>query len=329
MDNLLNNKKHGKALPAHAAMFLACAIWGLMSPLAKDAMRNGIDGVSLVSFRVFGGMVLFWLTSWIAVLKNNHGEKTSESAPRENKPSRHDTILLCAASIFGLVLNQCCFTIGLSFTSPSNASIITTSMPVFAMILSFLILKEPVTVKKVGGVVVGCAGALLLILSSAAANSVLVGNIRGDLMCLGAQLSYALYLTLFNRIIKKYSAVTVNKWMFLTATLLMCPFTFRHVASLPWHTIALSTWLEVIYVVVFGTYTGYILVVWAQRILRPTVVSVYNYVQPVVAVAVGFAMGLSTFTTMQGIAVILVFVGVSLVTKSKSKRDIENDKKIS
>lgn len=97
MDNLLNNKKHGKALPAHAAMFLACAIWGLMSPLAKDAMRNGIDGVSLVSFRVFGGMVLFWLTSWIAVLKNNHGEKTSESAPR--RINRHVMTQYCCVQL--------------------------------------------------------------------------------------------------------------------------------------------------------------------------------------------------------------------------------------
>ena len=75
------------------------------------------------------------------------------------------------------------------------------------------------------------------------------------------------------------------------------------------------------YVVVFGTFVSYLLSVVAQRVLRPTVVSVYNYVQPIVSVIVSVAVGLSVFTLPQGVAVILVFSGVWLVIKSKSKRD--------
>ena len=77
------------------------------------------------------------------------------------------------------------------------------------------------------------------------------------------------------------------------------------------------------YVVVFGTFVSYLLSVVAQRVLRPTVVSVYNYVQPIVSVIVSVAVGLSVFTLPQGVAVILVFSGVWLVIKSKSKRDEE------
>ena len=50
-------------LQAHAAMFLACLFWGLMAPLGKDAMSHGIDGITMVSFRVAGGAALFWLAS--------------------------------------------------------------------------------------------------------------------------------------------------------------------------------------------------------------------------------------------------------------------------
>ena len=46
-----------KALIAHLAMFGACAGWGLMAPVGKDAMTHGFDGISMVTFRVVGGQV--------------------------------------------------------------------------------------------------------------------------------------------------------------------------------------------------------------------------------------------------------------------------------
>ena len=194
-------------------------------------------------------------------------------------------------------------------------------MPIFAMVLSFFILKEPITWKKAMGVAIGCCGALILILSSASAGNAKVGDIRGDLMCFAAQFSFALYLALFNPVIRKYNVFTVNKWMFTWASLFVLPFTGWHVSQLPWASFTVATWLEVGYVVVFGTFLSYLLSVVAQRVLRPTVVSVYNYVQPIVSVIVSVAVGLSVFTLPQGVAVLLVFSGVWLVIKSKSKRD--------
>ena len=199
-------------------------------------------------------------------------------------------------------------------------------MPIFAMVLSFLILKEPITLQKALGVFIGCCGAIILIITSAAAVSSKVGDIRGDLMCLGAQLSFAIYLALFNNLIKKYSVFTVNKWMFLWATLMVLPFTGSHLIDINWAVIPIKTWWEAGYVVIFGTYMGYILTMVGQHSLRPTVVSIYNYVQPIVSVTVSILTGIGVFTLMQGIAVILVFSGVWLVIKSKSKRDLETKK---
>ena len=305
-------KGNNQPLYAHLSMFMACAIWGLMSPIGKDAMTHGLDGIDMVSFRVAGGALLFWITSLFL--------------PKEHVPLR-DKLTFAGAAVFGLVCNQCCFTIGLSITSPVNASIVTTSMPIFAMLLSFLILHEPITWKKAGGVAIGCCGAVTLIMTSLAATDSKVGDMRGDLLVLGAQLSYALFLSLFNRFIKKYSIFTVNKWMFLWATIIVWPFTGRHVAQTDWANVSTLTWMETAYVVVFGTYVGYILIVNAQKVLRPTVVAIYNYVQPLVAVSVSLAMGIGVVKWSQGLAVVLVFTGVWMVTKSKSRRDIIEERK--
>lgn len=303
--------KKSKALVAHLAMFGACAGWGLMSPVGKDAMLHGFDGITMVSFRVAGACLLFWIASLFA--------------PKEQVPWR-DRLMFIGAALTGLLFNQCCFTIGLSITSPINASIVTTSMPIFAMILAALILREPITGKKALGVLMGCNGALILILSSAAHADARVGDIRGDLLCLFAQFSFALYLSLFNPLIKRYNVFTVNKYMFSWATLMLLPLSSYHVYGVISQPIPLLTWIEVGYVVVCGTFFCYILTMIGQRTLRPTVVSVYNYVQPIVAVAASLIMGISTMKLTHVLAVVLVFSGVWLVVKSKSRKDIEEER---
>ncbi len=288
-------------------MLCAGTCWGLMAPIGKDAMLNGIDGIDLVSFRVLGGALLFWLTSLFT--------------KKEHVPVK-DILLLGCAGLFALVFNQCSYTIGLNLTSPSNSSIMTTSMPIFAMVLSFFILKEPITWQKAGGVLLGCAGAVIIITTSATAGNAKVGNIWGDLLCMSAQLSFALYLSLFKPLIQKYSLFTVNKWMFTWATLLIWPFTLGHVSSIDFASVPMSTWWETGFVVFFGTYISYICMMVGQQTLRPTVVSVYNYMQPLVSVSVSVAAGLAVFKTSQALAAILVFSGVWFVVKSKSRHDM-------
>ena len=297
----MDNKK---PLFAHLCMFFACSFWGLMAPLGKDAMTHGLTGMDMVTFRVAGAAVLFWVAS--IFVKKEH-------------PPVKDILLLGLAGMFGLVFNQCCYTIGLSITSPINSSIVTTSMPIFAMLLSALILKEPITGKKAGGVFMGFSGALLLILTSATADNSKVGDLRGDLLCMFAQLSFAFYLSMFNKLIKRYSVFTVNKWMFTFAALVITPFTFSHVSSIAFSEITVKTWLETMFVVVVCTFVCYILTMQAQQVLRPTVVSVYNYVQPAVAVIVSVFSGLGVFKLTHALAVVLVFFGVRFVTKSRKR----------
>ena len=304
----MDNKK--QPLIAHLCMLCAGTCWGLMAPIGKDAMLNGIDGIDLVSFRVLGGALLFWLTS--------------QFTKKEHVPVK-DILLLGCAGLFALVFNQCSYTIGLNLTSPSNSSIMTTSMPIFAMVLSFFILKEPITWQKAGGVLLGCAGAVIIITTSATAGNAKVGNIWGDLLCMSAQLSFALYLSLFKPLVQKYSLFTVNKWMFTWATLIIWPFTLGHVSSIDFASVPMSTWWETGFVVFFGTYISYICMMVGQQTLRPTVVSVYNYMQPLVSVSVSVAASLAVFKTSQALAAILVFSGVWFVVKSKSKHDMSKD----
>jgi drug/metabolite transporter (DMT)-like permease len=105
---------------------------------------------------------------------------------------------------------------------------------------------------------------------------------------------------------------------------MLLPFTFGEACQTLSASLTVTTWLEVAYVVCVGTFFCYILTMVGQRTLRPTVVSVYNYVQPIVSVAASLLMGIGVLKATHALAVILVFSGVWLVTKSKSRRDLSN-----
>lgn len=292
----------------HVAIASACIIWGLMAPLAKDAMRTDISGLDLVAFRVAGGAVCFWLTSLILHLCGKKQEKV---------PLR-DIGVFFVASLCSITFNQCMYTIGISMTSPVNASIMTTTLPIVSLILSALFLHERVSWSKVFGIVLALSGALMVILTSHTASAVRSSNpfsdAIGSLLCVLAQCSFATYLVLFSNLIRKYTIVTCMKWMMLFATLTILPFALPHIVTLPWQTISLRSYCEVGFVVFFGTYCAYILMTWAQQALRPTQVSIYNYLQPVVSCLASVAMGLAVFGYLQAIAILLVFSGVYLVT---------------
>ena len=211
---------------------------------------------------------------------------------------------------------------GSSYTSPIDASIIATVVPVLTMVLATLFLREPITWLKAGGVFLGCAGALLLILVSRHGTGH-TSSVKGDVLCLVSAVSYATYLTAFRNVIVKYSPVTTMKWMFLFAAVVAAAVYYRPLTAVDYAALAPRTWAGIGYVVVCSTFLSYFMVPIGQRYLRPTVVSMYNYVQPVVAVLFSVAIGLDSFGFTKAAAALCVFAGVWLVTKSKSRAQVE------
>ncbi len=285
-------------------MLGANVCWGLMSPVAKLVFASGlIAPIVMVDFRIAGAALLFWITSLFT--------------PKEHVPAL-DKLRLFGAGMIGILLNQGCFIIGVSYTSPGEASLVTTTMPMWVMLLAWLFLKEPITLKKAGGIVLGAAGALILVLGGKGAITGGENPALGDFIVLIAQFSYALYLTLYRNFIKKYSLVTLMKWMFLSASIVGLPATIGYLRATDWGAISISEWLGVGYVVVMATYVAYICIMIGQKNLRPTIVGMYNYVQPIVATIVGIVLGIDHFSVPKGIAVVLIFSGVYLVTMSKA-----------
>ncbi len=298
----------------HASMLGANTMWGLMSPISKFIMLGGVvTPIVVTDLRIGGAMILFWIASFFQKPEHVHHK---------------DMMKLFGAALLGIVFNQGCFIFGVSLSSPGDASIITTSMPLWAMVLAAFILKEPITGKKVLGIAAGATGALLLIMGShstsgtpSAAKST---AIWGDLLVLTAQLSYALYIVLYKNFVNKYSLVTIMKWMFTYSFICTLPFSARSLMNTNWSALLPTEIGGLAFIVVGATFLSYMLIVVGQKNLRPTVAGMYNYIQPVVACIVAICWGMDSFNLVKGIAVVLIFGGVYLVTSSRSRKEIEH-----
>ena len=299
-------------LKGHSSMLGANVMWGLMSPVAKFVMVGGaVTPLVVTDLRITGAMVLFWIASFF--------QKPERVAPK-------DLLKLLGASLLAIVFNQGCFIFGVGLTSPVDASIITTSMPLLAMVLAAIYLKEPITGKKVLGIAVGATGALLLILGShQVSEAKAAGNhyIWGDLLVLLAQFSYALYFVLFKNFVNKYSLITIMKWMFTYAFICALPFSYNDLLHTEWKSLQNTEIGALVFIVVGSTFVSYVLIVIGQKNLRPTIAGMYNYVQPLVASIVAVCWGMDTFNFVKIISVALIFGGVYLVTNSRSKAEME------
>lgn len=297
-------------LAGHSAMLFANIIWGFMAPVSKYVMSfDSVSSFAVTGFRIGGACILFWTASLFF---------------KSEQVERRDKIRLLFASLLAVVFNQGLFVTGVSLTSPVDASVITTFLPVITMVISALILKEPVSFLKIAGIVLGISGALILVCGAASDTG--ESSLAGNLCCIVAQFSFAFYVVIFKDLVAKYSPVTIMKWMFLWASIIFVPIFAKDMMSVDYQSLPSSVYWGIAQVVVGGTFICYFLIPVGQHRLRPTVMVMYNYVQPVVATAAAIAVGMDTFSIYKLVAALLIFAGVFVVTQSRAKADVNLSK---
>ena len=250
---------------AHTALLGANIIYGANYLIAKGVMPNKIGPSAFVFLRILGASILFWL------IKSFIKERVEKK----------DLWRLVACGLLGVATNQLLFFHGLNLTSPIDASIIITFIPVMVLIFSALILKERVTTNKVLGITIGGIGAIFLVWygKSSGGTSSLLGNL---LVFINAS-SYAMYLVLVKPLMKKYNSLTVISWVFLFGFVFMFPFGISDMLSTDFSTFTLNTYLAVAFVVVGTTFLAYLFNIYALKQVSPSVTGSYTYVQPAVS----------------------------------------------
>ena len=294
-------KEQNIALIGNLACFTAYAIFGFNIISCKNiALDGNITPMALFCLRSFGATVLFWIWSLF-------------TAPHE-QIEKKDLWKVAVASFLGLFMTQLSFLFAITKTTAIDASIMSTLSPIMTLIISAIVIKERITWSGVAGIALSLVGVMILIFNCVSirsgADSTSIWGILGMIV---NTLSFATYVGVFKPVIQKYSVVTFMKWMFLFSSLMALPFSFHAFGASNLGAVPMSVLWQVIYVVVGATFIAYFLIPIGQKRLRPVVVCMYTYVQPVIAMVIALALGLDSLTLLKVIATILVFTGVGLV----------------
>ena len=300
---MTNNKSNSWI--GHVACFTAYLIFGFNIIVCKDLTGGGeISPLAIFTLRAIGSSALFWLLG--AFL------------PKE-KVDRKDFPKILVASMLGLFLTQVSFLFGIRQCTPMDWAILTVLSPIFTMFIAAVAIKEPITIKKACGVAISFAGVVTLILSSSHSGGAESTTIAGVLLCLLNVLSFSLYLGFFRPLIQKYNVVTFMKWMFLFSLIVSLPFTSRELATLEWAAIPALHYWELAFLIIFSTFISYFLIPVGQKHIRPTAVSLYSYLQPIIASGISIWIGMDRLTPLKVISAAAVVAGVILVNRSRAK----------
>lgn len=287
-----------KSLKAHLALFGANLIYGINYTVAKDVMPLYLLPTSFVVLRVIGASLLFWILG---------------SIYKTGKIEKCDWLRLILCAVFGVAVNQLFFFEGLSRTTPINAGILMVVTPILVLVISNIILREKITFLKIAGIATGISGALFLLLSKAK-GSFSNDTFLGDAFIFFNAASYAVYLVIVKPLMFKYHPVTVMKWVFLLGLLIVLPFGLNDISDISWDTMPIIIYFEIIYVIVFTTFLAYLLNTFGLHHMNPSVVSIYIYIQPLLAAFIAVILGKDTIDLTKIISAVFIFTGVYLVS---------------
>ncbi|PHQ57635.1 MAG: EamA family transporter [Lutibacter sp.] len=295
---------------AHLALLGANVIYGVNHIVAKGVMPDKIGPSAFIFLRVLGAGILFM------IIKSFIKERVEKK----------DLLLLLVCGFFGVATNQLLFFHGLNLTSPIDASIIITAVPVMVVVFSAFLLKEKITTNKIIGIIIGAIGAILLVWYGK--GGVGTSSILGNIFVLINAASYALYLVLVKPLMKKYNPITVITWVFIFGFVFVVPIGIKDVITTDFSAFTLNTYLTVTFVIIGTTFFAYLFNIYALSKLSPSVTGSYIYLQPVVSFSMvliyAFLLGYDEYAQdinmIKILSCLLVIAGVYLISKKPTKK---------
>ena len=284
----------------HIALLVCNILWAMDYPFYNIVLPEYVHPMAMVS----GSLLATALLS----LNPLAWEKSE-------KVARTDIRRLIGAALLIGVLRKVFIMYGLSMTSPIDGSIIDTITPLLVLLISVVLGIDKFTRLKIAGLVLGMAGAVGVVLLGASGGHTHSGLV-GNLMIAGCALATSCYMVWFKKLIARYDVVTMLRWVYCLAALMVLPFGARELVHTDFAAMDTDILLATLFVVFVPTYVPNLLLNYSLNYVQPTVSSIYTYLQPVLAGVLSVAMGLDRLQLDTALCALVIFFGVGLVIRS-------------
>lgn len=291
-------------ISAHLSLLGCNLLWAFSYPLYKVAMPHFITPLPLLTLV----LVIAAIISYVPHIWRR----------KKMVIERRDWLTIIFAGLLIALIRKGLLIFGISLTSPIDGSIIFTISPVVVLIISVIMGLERFSIRKSIGMFLGLGGAIGVIVTSASKSGVDSG-VWGNLMVFGCAFITAIYVVWFKKLLVKYDPAEVLRLMFLFAAIAIIPFGYRSVAELDYASFTPQAWGAIAYLVTMPTFIPNLLLTTALTKVAPSTASIYNYIQPTVAVAISVISGIDKLHPVTFMCGAMIFIGVWLVVRRTAR----------
>lgn len=226
---------------------------------------------------------------------------------------RRDVALVVLSSLTGVVGNQFLYVKGLSLSTVINATLISTTIPVFALFISLLFGYDQLSFRRAFGIALAAGGVVYLVNPLRA--DVSSQTTTGNLLMITSSFLYGAYIVISKDLFDRYGALNVITWIFLVGSIMAAPIGVYSLSGENLGAIGVGIWLLVGFIILLPTVGAYYLNGWALTKVTPSVVAVYIYLQPLIAFGLAPLLLGESWSWRTVFASLLIFAGVGIVTK--------------
>lgn len=215
-------------------------------------------------------------------------------------------------ALFGMIINQSAFLMGLRFTTAGNSAILNTMIPLFTVGVVALMGKEKFHRGKVFGFTMALIGVLIIqkVENLSFHGDEVIGNFLTLLNCL----SYAVFLGIGKNFLENTDRVWATAWLFVFGAIGIGSLSIPAWQDFDFQKFSSQTspflFMAMAFSIIGGTLLTYFLNLWALARVKSSEVALYIYLQPFIAVLVAWLWLGEIPTLRTGIASLFIFVGI-------------------
>lgn len=201
---------------------------------------------------------------------------------------REDLWHFIVLGFWGVVVNRGLFILGLDLTTASHSALIVASAPILILMLARAYRLESVTLAKVAGMLICCAGIAVLV--GGDSWRLHRGAWRGDLITLGGTVGFSLYTVLAKKVARRYDTISMNTFCNLAGAVCLLPLAAHEAARIQWRSVGAMGWLGLAYMVLISSIGAYIVFFWALSHVSASRLAAFTYIETPLATLLGVVM---------------------------------------
>jgi len=289
-------------IPAPFFAVAAMLFWGL-SFIWSSVLLKYYEPVTIIFIRLIISSVFLFIIIYIF--------------RQREKIAKKDYRLIFLSALFNPFLYFLCENYGLKFSTPTIASVIIATIPVFAPLVAWVTLREKLAPINFLGIFISFGGVILMLITR---DLSLDADIRGVLFLFGAVLTALFYSVTLRKLTATYSALTIIAYQNLIGIALFFPlYLFFEAPAMTEVRLNSEIIISMLFLGILASSVSFVFFAHSVKLLGISKSNIYSNLIPVFTAVFSYILLSEPFSVRKITGILLVIGGVYLSERTKKR----------